>query len=74
MYIAQYTNEGLAIFEKTTKKKDYAVTVTVGVSLIMSYNRVPAFNHYWSKNESLGNVSIKKGYIPRSLQASFLPR
>ncbi|GFR01580.1 piggyBac transposable element-derived protein 4 [Trichonephila clavata] len=27
--------------------------------LVMSYNKVPKFSHYWSSNPSLGNVAIK---------------
>ncbi|KAF2886073.1 hypothetical protein ILUMI_20099, partial [Ignelater luminosus] len=68
MYPAQCSNMRLEIFEKESKKKristDYhEIIIVLEVSLMMSYNRVPAFNHCWSKNESLGNTSIKKQFL-----------
>lgn len=65
MQIAEYTNGRLKIFERDTKKKrvetDYhEIMIVLGVSLVMCYNRVPGFNHYWSNNDSLGNAAIKK--------------
>ncbi|KAF2896028.1 hypothetical protein ILUMI_10146 [Ignelater luminosus] len=55
----------LEIFEKESKKKristDYhEIVIVLRVLLMMSYNWVPAFDHYWSKNESLGNRTTKK--------------
>lgn len=66
MYIAHCTNLRLEKFSKDTKSRrsptDYnEIMITIGVSLIMSYNRVPGLNHYWSQHESLGNAAIKKG-------------
>lgn len=65
MNIASCTNLRLEQFEKDSKKKriltDYhEIMLLLGVTLIMSYNRVPTFNDYWSQNESLGNTAIKK--------------
>lgn len=65
LQIAEYTNARLKIFERVTKKKrvetDYhEIMIVLGVSFVMCYNRVPAFNNYWSNNDSLGNTAIKK--------------
>lgn len=66
MYIAQCTNERLEILRKV--RKDHSIVdtdigeikIVLGSSLIMSYNRLPALSHYWSRHASMGDDIIKK--------------
>lgn len=67
MYIAQCTNERLAISQKKAKgaplirETDIGeIKIVVGSMLIMSYNRLPALPQYWSRHPSMGNETIKK--------------
>lgn len=66
IYIAQCTNQRLYLLQKNNKKKtnieetNWAEIMTVlGCTLVMSYNKLPAFHMYWSQNKSLGNALIK---------------
>lgn len=63
IWIADCTNERLKLLELETKKKylktDYnEILLVIGVTLMMSYNRVPHMKMYWSNNKSLRNQAI----------------
>ncbi|GLV33179.1 hypothetical protein CBL_10526 [Carabus blaptoides fortunei] len=65
-FIAQCTNTRLQILRKSKKKKidvpntdTGEIMIPLGSMLVMTYNRVPNFTDYWSKNPSLGNEAIK---------------
>lgn len=66
VWIAQCTNERLAMLLALEKKinipptNPYEIMIVLGCYLVMSYNRVPALVHYWSSNPSLGNQVIKE--------------
>lgn len=64
IFITQCTNSRLDIFQQTGDKNVVhadvgEMMVVIACTLIMSYNRLPSFNAYWSKNPSLGNAAIK---------------
>lgn len=64
MFICQCTNERLKILseenEKEIKFADYhEIMIIIGCTLVMSYNKVPHFDMYWSRNKSLGNRTIQ---------------
>lgn len=63
MWIASCTNERLKLLELKTKKEYpttdfHEIMVVIGVTLMMSYNRVPRMSMYWSENKSLRNEAI----------------
>lgn len=63
MWISDCTNRRLKLLEIKTKKEypetDYKeIMLVIGVTLMMSYNRVPRMSMYWSKNKSLRNEAI----------------
>ncbi|XP_037037956.1 piggyBac transposable element-derived protein 4-like [Bradysia coprophila] len=63
MWIAECTNERLKILELKNKKKyaptDYhEIMIVIGVTIIMSYNRVPYMSMLWSQNKSLRNEAV----------------
>ncbi|KAG4071192.1 hypothetical protein HA402_001182 [Bradysia odoriphaga] len=63
MWIAQCTNERLAISNEVTGKNIpptdwHEIMVVVGCMLVMSYNRVPHMYMYWSGNKSVRNDTI----------------
>lgn len=66
MRITQCTNERIEIFRKSKREhKNIKLTdigeikIVIGCMIIMSYNRLPSFRHYWSKHHSMGNDAIK---------------
>lgn len=64
MFIADCTNKRLNILEKEKRKTltrtdSYEVMTAIGITLVMSYNRLPALSNYWSNNQSLGNEMIR---------------
>ncbi|XP_035233953.1 piggyBac transposable element-derived protein 3-like [Stegodyphus dumicola] len=60
IWISQCTNQRLEKLGQTIHPTDPSeIMLVLGCMLVMSYNRVPKFSHYWSSNPSLGNVAIK---------------
>ncbi|XP_035215305.1 piggyBac transposable element-derived protein 2-like, partial [Stegodyphus dumicola] len=60
IWIFQCTNRRLEKLGQTIHPTDPSeIMLVLGCMLVMSYNRVPKFSHYWSSNPSLGNVAIK---------------
>ncbi|CAH1990644.1 unnamed protein product [Acanthoscelides obtectus] len=64
MFISQSTNERLNILNKTKHAKiDHTdpseMMIVIGSLLVMSYNRVPNMQLYWSTNKSMGNEALK---------------
>lgn len=63
MWIAQCTNERLIILSNENGKDIpptdwHEIMVVIGCLLVMSYNRVPHMNMYWSGNKSVRNETI----------------
>lgn len=65
--IADCTNKRIDLLEQGQYSKQntqhtdmYEIMIALGCSLVMSYNRVPSFAHYWSNNDSLGNRVIRE--------------
>lgn len=63
MWISHCTNERLKLLEEKKGKKypptDYhEIMLVIGVTLMMSYNRVPRMSMLWSKNKSLRNEAV----------------
>lgn len=63
IWISDCTNERLKLLGLKTKKEylqtDYKeIMVVIGVTLMMSYNRLPRMSMYWSNNKSLRNEAI----------------
>lgn len=63
MWIAQCTNERLKILEVKKNKKitptDYhEIMIVIGVTIIMSYNRVPYMSMLWSRDKSVRNEAV----------------
>ncbi|GFY49931.1 piggyBac transposable element-derived protein 4 [Trichonephila inaurata madagascariensis] len=60
IWISQCTNQRLKKLGQTIHPTDPSdIMLVLGCMLVMSYNKVPKFSHYWSSNTSLGNVAIK---------------
>jgi len=65
IFICQCTNERLTILKEQKRVKDNVPTdpseimIVLGILLVMSYNRVPNMQLYWSANKSMGNEAIK---------------
>lgn len=63
MWIAECTNERLKILSAKKNRKvkltdANEIMVVIGCLLVMSYNRVPHMQMYWSKNKSVRNETI----------------
>lgn len=63
MFIAECTNERLQILSVAEKKKvkptdHYEIMIVTGCLLVMSFNRVPHMQMYWSNSKSLRNETI----------------
>ncbi|GFW28571.1 piggyBac transposable element-derived protein 4 [Trichonephila clavipes] len=60
IWISQCTNQQLKKLGQTIHPTDPSeIMLVLGCMLVMSYNKVPKFSHYWSSNPSLGNIAIK---------------
>ncbi|GFS38264.1 hsp90 co-chaperone Cdc37 [Trichonephila inaurata madagascariensis] len=60
IWISQCTNQQLKKLGQTIHPTyPSEIMLVLGCMLVMSYNKVPKFSHYWSSNLSLGNVAIK---------------
>ncbi|GFU28635.1 piggyBac transposable element-derived protein 4 [Nephila pilipes] len=60
IWISQCTNQRLEKLGQTIHPTDPSeIMLVLGCILVMSYNKVPKFSHYWPSNPSLGNVAIK---------------
>ena len=69
LQIAYYTNKRLSIFQnaKTKRRKlvptdAHEIMKLFGCFFVMSYNRLPSINNYWSKHQSMGNALIKSAF------------
>lgn len=65
-HIADCTNKRIQQLRRTKNLKlniqetdMHEIMIILGCTLVMSYNKVPSFSNYWSKNESMGNSVIK---------------
>ncbi len=74
--ISHFTNMRLAILEGVKGKEIYRtspeeIMIVLGCMLVMSYNKVPSMRMYWSRNESLGNITIKRAISRDRFQLIF---
>ncbi|KAF2348002.1 PiggyBac transposable element-derived protein [Trinorchestia longiramus] len=66
LWTAQCTNKRIDLLRQQKKTKTFMSTdegeirKTIGIMIVMAYNRVPGVKLYWSTNISLGNELIKK--------------
>ena len=67
VWISQYTNQRLQIYEREKKKK---ITMTnlheimslLGGLCVMGFNRLPSINCYWSGKPSMGNTLLNSTF------------
>lgn len=64
VWITQWSNQRSEIVEKTFKRNiqktsSAEIMIMLGCSLIMNYNRLPAYKMYWSNRKYLDNDKMK---------------
>ena len=69
LQVAYYTNKRLDIFQKAKSKRKkivptdaYEIMKLLGCFFVMSYNRLPSINNYWSKHKSMENSPMKSAF------------